>query len=127
MKILDKGDHYKVKISLAGEKVIRRFPYDRDSEASKKQAHKDARYWVDTRSTVASNARVSHPNIDESISTIGGKMYLYLRLRKCRKIIKSISVGRIADRTDTVLEARRQDTRYKEALAQLQQLHMDLR
>lgn len=123
MKLIEKTDHYYVVVKVGGQTLKKLFNFDPEDKSSKRIAKQAARYWLETRSALTAKAETGGiPNIDESISYISGKHYLYLRIRKNRRIIKSVSVGRLLDGSKESVAAKRQTERYSETVAALREM-----
>lgn len=123
MHIKEKNDHYRVVLKVSGQTLTKEFPFTPDDRSSKRIAKQAARYWLETRSALKTTPEtLGIPNIDESVSYISGKHYLYLRIRKSRVIIKSVSVGRMPDGSKESVMAKRQTERYAETIASLREM-----
>lgn len=120
MPIIAKAGYYRAKLRIGDKSIHRDFVFG-DTDEEKLKAKKLAEYWLETRSFVADNkpSAIGVTNIDESISTVQGKHYLYLRLRKRREIVRSVSVGRLLDTSKESIQAKRQEPRYAETMALL--------
>lgn len=116
--IYQRGPKYDVRVCIDGHKARRVFEWD--AMGGETAALAAARRFRDTRSASRARAEtVDQPNMDESVSTVGGKMYLYVRLRKHGQVIKSRSVGRLHNSSSQTRAALRRSDKYKAVVRDL--------
>ena len=111
-----------VRIRIFGEWIEEKFSY-RDF-GNRETAFEEADRFIEIRKSLTRDenpgkkTQTGEANIRESVSTVYGHPYLYLQFYK-GKLYKSISVGRLFNKSDFGRKQIRQTERYRQALAAL--------
>lgn len=118
----DKGNCWQVRLVVGGETFIKSFPYNSRKETSRKKALQLACNYRDVRKTTRSNTSTGVKYVSESISQIKDKDYLYLVFRLNGRKLRSVSIGRLIDRSEETIIRMRNTQKYRKTLLNLKKL-----